>query len=174
MFDSVVVTFEYAVGEPVLTEELPDVFDRVQFGCSWWQRQQGGVGGHLQAARAVPACLIEDDDSVRVWGYMQRNLGKMGAHSVGIAPRQNQYCALALRRTNRAEEVNRLGALILGRYGSVATLGPAPGDAVLLTDTGFVLKPNFYALAGGFGRLDRRQCGREAFLKASSASGFCP
>ena len=30
MFDNVVVTFEYAVGEPVLTEELPDVFDQVE------------------------------------------------------------------------------------------------------------------------------------------------
>ena len=129
---------------------------------------------NFQAPRAVPARLVKDDDSVRVWGYMQRNLGKMGAHSVGIAPRQNQSCALALRRTDRAEEVDGLSALIFGRYGSGATLGPAPGDAVLLPDTGFVLKPNFYALAFGFGRLDRRQCDREAFLKTSSASGFCP
>lgn len=151
MFDNVVVAFEYAVGEPVLTEELPDVFDRVQFWCSWWQRQQGDVGRDLQAARAVPARLVENDDSVRVRGYMQRNLGKMGTHSVGIAPRQNQSCALALRRTDRAEEVDGLSALIFGRYGSGATLGPAPGDAVLLPDTGFVLKPNFYALAFGFG-----------------------
>jgi hypothetical protein len=32
MVDDVVVGFEDAVREPVVTHELPDVFDRVQFG----------------------------------------------------------------------------------------------------------------------------------------------
>ncbi len=32
MVDDVAVGFEDAVGEPVLAHELPDVFDRVQFG----------------------------------------------------------------------------------------------------------------------------------------------
>lgn len=174
MFDDVVVAFEYAVGEPVLAEELPDSFDWVQFGCFWWQRQQGDVGGYLQVARAMPACLVQNDDSVCVRGYMQGNLGKMGAHGVGIAPRQDQSRALALRRADRAEEVDGLGALILRCCGASAAPGPTPGDAVLLPNTGFILKPNLYPLAIGFSRLDRRQRGREAFLKASSASGFCP
>ncbi len=32
MIENVVVGFEDPVGEPIVADELPDIFDRVQFG----------------------------------------------------------------------------------------------------------------------------------------------
>src|ERR1700737_47107 len=42
----VVVGGEDTVGEPIVADELPDVFDRVEFGRFRRQRHQGDVGGN--------------------------------------------------------------------------------------------------------------------------------
>src|SRR5262249_3759100 len=57
--DDVVVGFEDAVRKPIVADELPDVFLRVQLGAFGWQRDQGDVGGDLQAAGKMPSGLIE-------------------------------------------------------------------------------------------------------------------
>ncbi len=62
--DDVVVGFEDAVRQPVVTHELPDILDRVEFGASRRQRQEGDVWRHDQFGRTVPSGLIKDDDSM--------------------------------------------------------------------------------------------------------------
>ena len=43
VIDYVVVVLEDAIGQVVVSHELPEIFDRVQLRRSWRQRQQGDV-----------------------------------------------------------------------------------------------------------------------------------
>jgi hypothetical protein len=62
MGDDVVVGAEDSVGEPVVPQELPDIFLRVQFRRTGWQRQKGNVAGHFEPGRHMPSGLVEHDD----------------------------------------------------------------------------------------------------------------
>ena len=63
----------------------------------------------------------------------------MSLHGLGVAARQDEGRPDAALRTDGAEDVGRLGALIMGGAGTGAALGPAPRDLVLLPDPRFVL-----------------------------------
>jgi len=75
------------------------------------------------------------------------NLRKVQVHRLGVAERQDQGHALALFRTDRAEDIGGGGTLIAGRSWAGAALGPPPGDLVLLADARLVLEPDFYLVA---------------------------
>jgi len=97
------------------------------------------------------------------------DLDEMQVHRFGIAGRQDQGCTLALLRADRAEDVGGGSALITGRAGPRAALGPPAGDLVFLADTGLVLEPDFYLVA--IDRLRPRDCIQargETFLKFST------
>src|SRR4051812_3408236 len=96
----------------------------------------------------------------------------MQAHGLRVASGQDQGRALALLRADRPEDVDRTRPLIVRGAGPGAPSGPAPGNLVLLADTGLVLPPQFDRSALREARPDRFQGGREVFLKASNASGF--
>ena len=59
MVDDVVMGFKDAVGEPVVSQELPDVFGGIEFRAFGRQRQNGDVGGKVELVRHMPAGLIE-------------------------------------------------------------------------------------------------------------------
>jgi len=65
--DDVVVVAKDAVGQPVVTHGLPDVFRDVQFGTFGWQRQRRDVGGYVERGRAMPPSLIEEQDGMLAW-----------------------------------------------------------------------------------------------------------
>ena len=46
MIEDVFIVGEDAVGEPVIAEKLPDVFDWIEFGAFWRQGDDGDVGRH--------------------------------------------------------------------------------------------------------------------------------
>ena len=168
--DEIVVGFEDAVGEPVVAHELPDVLDRVEFGAFRRQGDDGDVGRHDEARRHVPAGLIDQQDGVGTGRDGLGDLGEMQVHRLGVAGRQDQGRALALLGADRAEDVGRGGALVTGRAGPGAALGPAAGDLVLLADTGLVLRTR--SLSCRCRRLLARDCVQargEVFLKASIA-----
>jgi hypothetical protein len=130
--DEIVVGFEDAVREPVVAHELPDVFYRVEFGAFRRQCDDGDVGGNGQPLRQVPSGLIEEQDGVGSRRDRLGNLRKVQVHRLGVTGRQDQGHALALLRTDRAEDVGGGGTLIAGRAWPCAALGPPPGDLVLL------------------------------------------
>jgi hypothetical protein len=66
-----------------------------------------------------------------------------------------------------------LGPLIAWRNRPRPAERPASRDLVLLADPGLIGEPDLYALARGRAGCDLRQTGRERFLKATAASGFC-
>src|SRR4051812_37269702 len=96
----------------------------------------------------------------------------MQAHGLRVASGQDQGRTLTLLRADRPEDGDRTRPLIVRGAGPGASSGPAPGDLVLLADTGLVLPPQLDRGAVWEARPDRFQGGREAFLKASNASGF--
>lgn len=170
MVDDVVIGFEDAVRQPVVTHELPDVLGWVQLWALGWQRQKGDVVGDVELVGRVPARLIKDQDGVSAGGDVAGDLLQMQVHGEGVALGHDQPRALTLLGTDRAENVGRGGALIVRRAGACSFLRPAARDLVFLADPGLVFKPDFYAFGGdAFFARDFLQARGEAFLKSSMA-----
>lgn len=122
----------------------------------------------------MPACLIDQEDSVSTRRDGLGDLDEMQVHRLGIAGWQYQGCTLAVLRADGAEDVGGVGTLIAGCTGTCAALGPTAGDLVLLANTGLVCEPDFYLVA--IDRLRTRdgiQARGEAFLKSSIAPSAC-
>src|SRR2546430_691104 len=170
MVDEIVVGFEDTVGEPVVAQELPHVFDRVELGTFWRQRNDGDVGRHDEARRQMPAGLVDQEDGVGCRRDSFGDLREVQVHGLGVTGRQDQGRALALLWADGTEDVGGSGALIAGSARAGAALRPSPGDLVLLTDASLVGEPDFYRLAVErlFAR-DGLQARGEAFLKSSIA-----
>ena len=102
------------------------------------------------------------------------DLVEMALHGVRVGPRHDDRRPGAARRADRAEEIGRAGAQVLGRPGPTAPPGPAPGQRVLLAEPHLVLEPELHRRPGGQAVHDLRQpLGEELFLNASISSGSC-
>jgi len=174
VIDDVALGVEDAVGQPVVSHELPDVLDRVELGAFGWQRHECDVRRYFEPVRKMPSGLIEQQHGVSPRRHCGRHLGQVQVHRRDIAVRQHEGGALAVLGADRAEDVGRGGALILRRRGSAAAFGPASGDLVLLADPGFVGKPDLYRcrLDPLFARDLAQQVG-DFFLKSSTAPAAC-
>src|ERR687896_284700 len=159
MGDDVVVAAEDPVREPVVAEELPDVFDRVELGRPRRQRQERDVGGHDELVREMPARLIEQEDGMGVRRDRRADLDEMRLHRLRVAPGHDQPGALALGRADRPEDIGPRGPLVVRRARARAAPRPAAGDLVLLADARLVLEPDLYRLAARRGPGDLRQAG---------------
>jgi hypothetical protein len=120
----------------------------------------------------VPAGLIDDQDGMSAGIDGGADFRQMGVHRFGVAPRQDEADALALLRTDCAENIGRFGTLIVRCAGPCSAPGPAARDLVLLADAGFVLEPDLDLYARFETLADRFDLGREVFLKASTANSF--
>jgi hypothetical protein len=89
-------------------------------------------------------------------------------HHVGVRVGQRQGRSDTASRTDRAEQIGVVVALIGGLSWSRSTPGPLTDEAVLLADPGFILEPDFDRR----GLVDAFQMGlqraREVFLNAST------
>ena len=169
-----VVGFEDAVGEPIVADELPDVLDRVQFQGSRRQWKQGDVVRDGEFGGHVPSGLIKHQHGVGARINGRADLGEMGSHRRSVAPRHDQRGALALFRTDRAEDVRPFGPLVVRSAGACAAFRPAAGDGVLLPDACLILPPQLYFGSGREPFADLVQFGRKSFfLKSSMANAFC-
>src|ERR1700685_1778344 len=63
----VLVGLEDTVREPVVAHELPDVFDRVEFGALGRQRDDGDVLRDDKPMRQVPSRLVDEKHGMRPW-----------------------------------------------------------------------------------------------------------
>jgi ABC-type tungstate transport system substrate-binding protein len=114
MVEDVVVGFEDAVRQPVVAHELPDVLDRVELGAFRRQRQRGDVGRDDKPRREMPARLIEYQHGMGTGRDGGGYLGEVERHPFGIAAGQDERRPLALGWTDRAIDIGRRGALVLG------------------------------------------------------------
>ena len=172
MFDDVVVIGEDAVRQPVVTHELPDVFDRVQLWRPRRQEQEGDVVGNIELGCCVPSGLVKNENGVGAGINGDADLLEMVVHGADVAIGQDEARTLALPGTDSAADVGPHGALIVrGRWPCAAT-GPAARDLVLLPYPSFVLPPKLDFGAFGEHSLDGCQRGGEVFLKASTSNSF--
>ena len=91
----------------------------------------------------MPAGAIEQQHGVRALRDMARDFLEMQLHHLGVGVGERQRGAFALGRTDRAEEIGVLVALIGGLAWARSTTRPLAHEAVLLTNAGFVLEPDF-------------------------------
>ena len=154
MIDDVVIGREHAVREPVVAHELPDILLRVQLGAARRQGDDGDVPGHVELVGGMPAGLIHEQHGVGAGGDRKRDLGEVEVHRLGVAERQDQPRSFALHRADRAEDVGRLGSLVVRRRRARSPLRPAACDLVLLPDPGLILEPDLYWRAAREGRAD--------------------
>src|SRR5215210_6552562 len=172
VIEEVAVGGEDPVGEPVLAHELPDVLDRVQLRGFGGQRHERDVVGDHQPLGLMPSRLIEQHHRMRTRRDSLRDLRQMQAHALTRAARQDEASPFPFSRADRAENVSRLGSLVLWGRGASAASGPAPSDLVLLPDPCLVAEPDLYRLATSRTCLDLLQTGREGFLKAVTSTSF--
>ena len=172
--DEIVVGFEDAVREPVVAHELPDIFYRVELGGFRRHGDDCDVGRNDETRRHVPSGLINQEDGVGAGGDGRGDLCEVQVHRLGVAGGQDQSRALALLWADRSEDVGGSGALVTGRTGTGAALGPPAGDLVLLADTGLILEPDLYLVAIDCLLVrDGIQARGEAFLKSSITPAAC-
>ena len=108
------------------------------------------------------------------WRDALGDFSQMQVHRVGVAFWQDERRALAVLGGDRAEDVGRGGALVLGRGRARAAFRPASRDLVLLADARLVAEPYLYvARRDAFLAGDLLQAAREAFLKSSIAPAAC-
>lgn len=119
----------------------------------------------------VPAGLVEQHDGMGAGRDQGADLLEMGLHGRSIAPGHDQTGRLGFLGADGAEDVGGPGALVVRRTGPRATSGPAPGQPVLLADTGFVLEPDLDLDTGFQARRDPAQLGGEVFLNTVIAPG---
>jgi hypothetical protein len=160
----------HAVGEPVVSDELPDVLKGVEFGAFRRQRHEGEVGRYDKLVRQIPSRLVEQEHGVATGCDGGGDLGQVQVHRRGIASRQDERRTFAQRGADGTKDVGGSGALIRWRSWPGSTPGPATRGLVLLTYPGFIGEPDLY-----LGRLDTHVLGnlcqdsRETFLKCSIA-----
>ena len=104
----------------------------------------------------MPPGLIEKQEGMSAGVDLGGDFLQMALHGLGVAAREHEGCAGSTFGTDGAEDVGRLGALVMRRAGTAAASGPAPGDLVLLADAGLVLPPDFYVRAVGQAFADLR------------------
>lgn len=136
------VALEDTVAEVVLAQELPDVLHRVQFGRIGRRMKKAYVFWDPQlAARLMPSGSIKEQDGVTALRHLAADLLEMQVHRVGIGIRQDQGCADIAARTDSAEYIGPLTALVARRGRTAAALGPDAGQRALLANAGFILPP---------------------------------
>src|SRR5450631_2467620 len=101
------------------------------------------------------------------------NFLEMEVHGVGVGIRRNQGRAYISTGADSAEDVGRLPSPITRRGRTTAAFCPDPGQCALLTNSGFVLPPDFDRFcARMLGDCGVDQIGK-VFLCASCAMGSC-
>ena len=115
----------------------------------------------------MPTGLIQKQKGVGADLNLGGDLLQVALHGRSVAAWLHEGGAGAALGTDGAEDVGRLGALVMGRAGPGAAPGPASGELVLLPDPGFVLPPDLYLRAVEEAIADPRGQLGEFFLKSS-------
>jgi hypothetical protein len=97
----------------------------------------------------------------------------MKLHGFGVAERQYEGRAGSMFGAYCAEQIGRLGALIMRGARTRALPGPAISELVLLADPHLVLEPDLYRCAWRELGADFRHAVGKVFLNAAMASESC-
>ena len=122
----------------------------------------------------MPSGPIENQNGVGARGDMAGDLIEMKLHGFGIGIRQRQRGTNSASRTDGAKEIGVLIALVGWLAGPRPASGPLSDNAILLTDTGFILEPDFQRCCLRQADEMSTQRAREVFLNAAMVSASCP
>ena len=89
MIDDIVGTPEDSIREPVLAQEAPDVFGRIELRRARHQGWEGDVLGYLKFWGGVPSGAIEDEDGIDTGSEHLGDLFQMHLHGSCNANGQN-------------------------------------------------------------------------------------
>ena len=135
------------------------------------QRDKGEIAGWVKLARGVPAGLVEDEKRVRPRRDGAADRVEMRLHGLGVGVRHDEGNSGIAARTDGAEHIGVLVALILGLAWARSFSGPLIDETVLLADPHFVLEPHFDRRLRGQRAYDLRDLRWKVFLKVAIASG---
>ena len=90
----------------MLTHELPDVFDRVEFRAFWRQRDESDVLRHLEFFGHVPASLIDQQGGMASERNLFGDFDQKQVHRLDVAEGQHEARALALLRADGSENIH--------------------------------------------------------------------
>jgi hypothetical protein len=110
--DGGVVGVEDAVGKPVGSKVLPDIFERVQFVRSGRQEDGSDIVRHVEIGHGVPPGAAHEQHGLRTWSHMAADLVEVELLGVGISMGKRESSSFATGRTDRAEEEGALASLI--------------------------------------------------------------
>jgi hypothetical protein len=115
----------------------------------------------------VPTGPVEQQDGVSAFGDGAGDLVEVKLHRLRVGEGQRQRCARAASRTDCAEQIGALVALVGGLARPRSASRPLPHEAVLLADPGLVLEPDLDRLSLGDAGQVSAQGGGEVFLNSS-------
>ena len=115
----------------------------VQLGGARGQQDDGEVFRNLELAGAVPTGAVHQDDAMGLGSDVAADLVEMHLHSAGVGEGEHESGALARPGADGAEQVGVGVALIGGQAWPGAPLRPNSRTAVLLSQSGLVLEPDF-------------------------------
>ena len=121
----------------------------------------------------MPSGAIEQQDGVCALGDIAGDLVEVKLHHVGVRVGQRQSRSDSACRTDRAEQIGVVVALVGGLSGPRSTPGPLADEAVLLANSGFILEPDFDRRRLGDAFEMSLQRAGEVFLNASTIRSSC-
>ena len=98
--------------------------------------------GTLSLSGLVPSGPVHQDDGMGPCGDASADLLRVPLQGVGVGEGHHERRARAAHGTDRAEQIGALIALVGRRAWPRAGPGPKSGPTVLLTEPGFILKPD--------------------------------
>ena len=123
----------------LLFHPLPYLFDRVQLRRIRWEFQEGDILA-IQCL-TMPARPIHDDHGMTVFRHLFRDRLHVALHGGFVDAGQYQTHGLLSCRAHGAIQIGILKLLLPQCARARAFFRPLSGQAALLTDTGFILKP---------------------------------
>lgn len=159
-----------AVGPVVTSQVMPEVFGGIEFRGIRRQFDQRHVRGDLERLGRVIAGLIPDQHRVDAGVEFPLHLSQKHIHHAGVQVRGEETDALSRRGTDGGHDIEVVVLGLTNRARTRTFSGPHPGQRALLTESRFVLEPDFDALVG-VGLADRLDLIHNFFLKASCAEG---
>jgi len=98
---------EDSVGDVVLAQVIPEVFDRVEFGAVGREGQQMNGGGNLQGRGGMPTGPIQQHQAMIV-GEAGGGVGEEQGHGFAIHPGQDPRGEFAIEGADGGQTIDEL------------------------------------------------------------------